>query len=274
MFRPSKTTGLAISCFTRAKSGWRNSFHSVTRKSASAPSTAAYGFAAYWTRAPSCLRAGSIATGSWAATTAPSASSSLDEREGRRGADVVRLRLEREPPHRDLAAAHAACRAEVRARLLREEALLPVVHGVHRGEEREIEPLVPRDGNQRLHVLGEAGPAIAHAGEEEGVPDPLVRAQRLADRVHVRADALAQVRHLVDEADAHRQHGVGGVLGQLRRGGVHEIDGALGPHERRVELGDDGPGALAESADHDAVRALEIVDRGPFLEELRVGHHL
>ena len=38
--RPSKTTGVLISFFIRSKSGRRNSFHSVTTKSASAPSSA------------------------------------------------------------------------------------------------------------------------------------------------------------------------------------------------------------------------------------------
>src|SRR2546421_420462 len=115
MFRPSKTTGLAMSCFTRAKSGCRNSFHSVTRKSASA-------------------------------------------------------------------------RRVIRADAARET--------------RKIEPLGAGGGAQRLHVVGEGRPAIAHAREEEGVPDAPVGAERLADRVHVRADALAEVRHLVHEADA------------------------------------------------------------------------
>ena len=43
--------------------------------------------------------------------------------------------------------------------------------------------------------------------------------------------------------------------------------------DRRVQLSHDLRGALVAAADHDAVRAHEIVDRRAFLEELRVGNH-
>jgi len=46
MLRPSKITGCFSSRFIFAKSGSRNSFHSVTTSSASAPFSASYAFLA------------------------------------------------------------------------------------------------------------------------------------------------------------------------------------------------------------------------------------
>ena len=46
MFRPSKITGCFISRLIFAKSGSRNSFHSVTTNSASASFSASYAFRA------------------------------------------------------------------------------------------------------------------------------------------------------------------------------------------------------------------------------------
>ena len=48
--------------------------------------------------------------------------------------------------------------------------------------------------------------------------------------------ALAQVGHLVDEADLGRQHGVGDVLGHLGALGRHDQERPLGAQERGVQL--------------------------------------
>jgi hypothetical protein len=52
----------------------------------------------------------------------------------------------------------------------------------------------------------------------------------------VRAQALGQVGHLVDEADLGGQHGVGGVLGQLGAAHVHHHDAVVVAVERGVQL--------------------------------------
>ena len=57
-----------------------------------------------------------------------------------------------------------------------------------------------RGGHRRLDVLGEAGAAVADAGEEELRPDARVHAHAAAHHLHVGADALAQVGHVVHEA--------------------------------------------------------------------------
>ena len=45
--------------------------------------------------------------------------------------------------------------------------------------------------------------------------DAVVEADAAGDLLHVGADALAQIRDLVDEGDLDRQEGVGGVFDQL-----------------------------------------------------------
>ena len=50
---------------------------------------------------------------------------------------------------------------------------------------------------------------------QELAADALVQAHAAGDLLHVGAHRLAQVRHLVDEGDLHRQEGVGGVLDEF-----------------------------------------------------------
>jgi len=94
----------------------------------------------------------------------------VDERERRRMPQVVRLGLEGESPPRT----SSAQAAEVHPGFLGQQALLPIVSRRPRGEEREVQPWFGRC-DQRLHVLGEAAPAVPAAREEELLADPLVR---------------------------------------------------------------------------------------------------
>jgi hypothetical protein len=124
--------------------------------------------------------------------------------------------------------------------------------------------------DQRLHVLGEARAAVADAGEEKCRADAAVEADAAADVLDVAAHGVAEVRDLVDQGDARRQHRVGGVLrhlGALRR---HEQDWIAGAHERLVELFHDRAGAVAVVADDDAIRLWKSRSRR-LLEELGIG---
>ena len=76
MLRPSTMTGRRMSCLTRAMSRWRNSFHSVTRTSASAPAATWYASFRYSTSGRSNLER-SIAAGSKARTSEPAARSTF-----------------------------------------------------------------------------------------------------------------------------------------------------------------------------------------------------
>ena len=149
--------------------------------------------------------------------------------------------------------------------------LARVVHrdgGLHQARRRAV---VLRDAHQRERVLGEARPAIAGPGMQELPPDAAVEADAARHVVHVGADPLAQVRHLVDEGDLHRQEGVGGVLGQLGGLDAGEHDRRLDQVERAVELPQHVACAVALGADHHAVGPHEVADGVALAQELRIG---
>ena len=118
--------------------------------------------------------------------------------------------------------------AEVMLELADHAPLLQVVDLDHGGEQLEVVAGVAGELLERLHVLGEAGAAVADAGLQEVRPDALVEAHAVGDRAHVGADLLADVGDLVDEGDLGGQEGVGGVLDHLR-------GGHAGAHDRRVD---------------------------------------
>ena len=121
--------------------------------------------------------------------------------------------------------------------------------------------------------LGKQLPPYPTPGEQERRADAAVRRDRPADLVDVRADSFTDVRDLVHERNAGRQHRVRGVLAQLRAGAIHQHDRRAGPGERRVELRHQlgTPGIFR--ADHHAIGLQEVVDGGALLQELRVAHH-
>ena len=64
-----------------------------------------------------------------------------------------------------------------------------------------------RGTDQRLHVLGKAGAAVAAAGIEEVVADARIGADAVAHLLDVGAQSLGQVGQFVHERDARGQHG-------------------------------------------------------------------
>ena len=122
--------------------------------------------------------------------------------------------------------------------------------------------------------LGKQEPPKPGPGMEELAADAPVEADAARDVVDVRADMLAEIGHLVDEGDLHREEGVGGVfdeLGGLERGdenrGLDQVEGA-------VEAAEHVAGTLGLGADDDPVGAHEIGDRIAFAQEFRVGGDL
>ena len=97
----------------------------------------------------------------------------------------------------------------------------------------------------------------------------MVESHTFSDLHDIRTGHLADVRDLVDEADPRREESIGGELDHLRRGDVR-------PHKRRLELLVEGGHPfsvrLGERADHDAIRAHEVLDGRAFGQELRVRH--
>ncbi|MDT4849708.1 hypothetical protein FQZ97_838350 [compost metagenome] len=105
------------------------------------------------------------------------------------------------------------------------------------------------------------------------VADARIGADAAAHLLDVGAERLGQVRHFVHERNAGGQHGVGGVLGQFGRTHVHHHQAVVRALEGLVNAAHDADGVFVVRADHDPVRAHEIVDGGPFLQEFGVGRH-
>src|SRR5439155_25726173 len=66
-------------------------------------------------------------------------------------------------------------------------------------------------------VAHETGPAEANPSTQEMRTEPVVEAHALRNVDHIRADELAHVRDLVDEADARREERVRSELYELGR---------------------------------------------------------
>jgi hypothetical protein len=101
-------------------------------------------------------------------------------------------------------------------------------------------------------------------------PTPASRYARPMRRAHVRAEAVADARHLVDEGDLRRQEGVRGVLDHL--GGVD-----VGDDDRRAQRDVEARGPLRGGAvrrpQHDAIGLHEVLHRRALAQELGIGHH-
>ena len=158
--------------------------------------------------------------------------------------------------------------------LVEDHGLLRLVAVLDGGEQRRLEAGAARGVDQGLHVLGEARPAVAGAGIDEVIADALVGADALADHLDVGPEPLGEAGHLVHEADLGRQHGVGGIFGQLGRAHVHDDDLVVVAVEGGVDLAQHLLGLRARRADHDPVGAHAVGDRRTLLEELGVGDHM
>jgi hypothetical protein len=126
--------------------------------------------------------------------------------------------------------------------------------------------------DQGLDVLREAGAAVAAAGVEEVVADARVGTDALANHLDVGTEHFGQIGQFVHEADARRQHGVGGVLGQFGALDVGDDQALVVALERRVEGTHQVDGLVVLGTDDDAVGAHEVFDGRAFLEEFRVGN--
>ena len=102
--------------------------------------------------------------------------------------------------------------------------------------------------------------------------DPVVEPDPPRHLLHIGTDPFAEVGDLVDEGDLGGQEGIGRIFGQFGRAAGRPDDRCPVQVERPVELLHDRAGSTIFRAEHDAVGSLEILDRGAFAQELRVGH--
>ena len=137
----------------------------------------------------------------------------FEQVERRSIANIVGPRLEGQPPDGDPTAGELA--TEVGNDLFAEHLLLCGIRLVHGGEDPVCHALVAGHRGEGLHVLGKAAAAVAHPRKEKRKTDPLVVPDPAADVVDVGLHSLAEVGHLVDEADLRGQERVGDILRHL-----------------------------------------------------------
>ena len=157
----------------------------------------------------------------------------VDEGEAGRFAHVVGAGFEGQPPHGDGFAAEVV--AQFGAEFLVEAVFLLVVAGFDGVQDVWVVSCVFGHVDQRAHVFGEAGAAVARARRDEAVADTAVAADAEADVFDVHAEFFAESGDFVHEGDAGGEHGVGRVFGHfgVAHGHVDEAGAAFG--QRGVE---------------------------------------
>ena len=89
--------------------------------------------------------------------------------------------------------------------------------------------------DEGLHILREATSAVTAAGVKELGANTGIAANALTDHVHVGAHKFAEVRDVVHEADAGREHGVRGILDHLGARDVGENHAEVVEHHRTID---------------------------------------
>ena len=157
--------------------------------------------------------------------------------------------------------------------LARHRALAVVVDREHRLDDPQRHVVIERDLDQRAGILREARAAEARPGMQEFRADAIVEPDAARDFLHIGADFFGQIRDLVDEGDLGGEKRVGGVFDQFRGAPRREHQRRLIERQRPVDIAEHLARALVRRADHDAVRELEVADRGTLAQEFRIGGH-
>src|SRR6266540_5832286 len=163
------------------------------------------------------------------------------EDDRRRFPHVVGVRLERQAQEGDGLAAQAA---EVLLQLVDDPPLLELVDLDHGADELEVVAAVSGEQLQEGHVFWEARAAVAKPRTEVARSDAQIEAHAVRDLVDVRAQRLADVRDLVDEADPSLE--------------------AFVERRNAVAVG------LVEGADHDPVGVHEVLNGPAHGEQLGI----
>src|SRR3984957_1278166 len=124
--------------------------------------------------------------------------------------------------------------------------------------------------DERTDILRKARSAVARARVDKAVADARIGADAHAHFFNIRATALRDVCELVHEADFGREHGIGGVLGELRGAHVHDDEAVVIAREGFIERAHELLRARILGADDDTVRLHEVLDGHALFEEFGV----
>ena len=145
-----------------------------------------------------------------------------------------------------------------------------MVDGLYRSQDLQRSPVLSRSELKRLDVLGKTRSAVTCPRIEKLIADTWIGADALAHMFDIGAQLVGKVRHLVHKRNARREHRVGRVLGQFRRAHIHYQEPLAIALEWRVHRPQERNRTFIVGADHHAIRLHEVVDGGPFLQELRI----
>src|SRR5262249_22325433 len=133
----------------------------------------------------------------------------LNDSDGRRLADVVGARLERQTEHSQSFSSQGPERA---SHFVKEAATLVVVDPHDLREKTEVVAALSSDRVKRLNVLGEARTSVADSGVEESRTDPAVGTYTRAHLAYVCADSLRNIGDRIDKRYFHGEESVRGVF--------------------------------------------------------------
>src|SRR5690606_16049699 len=111
---------------------------------------------------------------------------------------------------------------------------------------------------------------ISKTGVEKVFSDSNIGRHSLSNFLDIATDDLTEARKLVHETDPSREKSVTSVLRDFRRNRVHANDRVSLPNERSVKFGHALEDFFLLGADHDAIGLQEVLDRGTFLQKLRI----
>ena len=109
---------------------------------------------------------------------------------------------------------------------------------------------------------------------QEFSADAIVEPHAARHLLHVGANLFAQVGDFVDEGNLGGEKRIGRVFDQFGGAPANIDDRQRIQIKRPVDFGEHGAGARVVGADHDAVRVLEVLDRGAFAQKFRIGDDL
>src|SRR5690606_38863516 len=130
----------------------------------------------------------------------------------RRLANVVRVGLESQAKHGDLA---ASLQLPQRKNALRKGRFAQFVVPDQRFDQYLRSAMAPSAGCEGTCILGEARAAETGSGLQEAGADAPVETDPLCDSGDISVQLLAEIRNIVDEADLERQESVGRMLDQF-----------------------------------------------------------
>src|SRR5262249_25841444 len=130
-----------------------------------------------------------------------------------------------------------------------------------------------RSLDQRAAVLRQARAAEARAGVPEFRPNSIVEPEPARNLLYIRTDTLAKIGYFVDEGDLGVEECVRCVLNEFRCAAAGVEDWSLVQVQWTIDLSCNFLGMLVLGANDDAIRMLEIMDRGAFTQEFRIRHN-